>query len=111
MAVNGKAATKGAVIAVSTLRRSGGRPSTSWHSSTTPRVPTLLLEFGARSVVEGRGDDVSEDKVADFRKAVQATDGEGIAFSWIEWADKPMRDAAMEKMVKDERGDTGDYAE
>ena len=54
---------------------------------------------------------MSEDKVADFRKAVQATDGEGIAFSWIEWADKPMRDAAMEKMVKDERGDTGDYAE
>ncbi len=48
-------------------------------------------------MVEGWGDDVSEGKVTDFRKAVQAKDGEDIVFSWIEWADKPTRDAAMER--------------
>lgn len=32
-----------------------------------------------------------------------AKDGEDIMFNWVEWADKPTRGAAMEKMMKDER--------
>jgi uncharacterized protein YbaA (DUF1428 family) len=66
-------------------------------------IDALFLEFGALRVVEGWGDDVSHGKVTDFYRAVQATEGEAIVFSWIEWPDKATRDAAMEKMQSDER--------
>jgi len=63
----------------------------------------LSLEFGATRVVESWGDDVPEGKVTDFRRAVQATADETIVFSWIEWPDKPTREAGMEKMRSDPR--------
>lgn len=65
----------------------------------------LFLEYGATRVVEGWGDDVPEGKQTDFRRAVQAQDGESVVFSWVEWPDKATRDAAMEKMMKDPRMD------
>jgi uncharacterized protein YbaA (DUF1428 family) len=66
-------------------------------------VDALFLEFGAIRVVEGWGDDISHGKVTDFFRAVQATEGETIVFSWIEWPDKATRDAGMEKLQSDER--------
>ncbi|HYE43785.1 MAG TPA: DUF1428 domain-containing protein [Caulobacteraceae bacterium] len=63
----------------------------------------IFREFGATGVVENWGDDVPEGKVTDFRRAVQATADETIAFSWISWPDKATRDAGWEKMMKDER--------
>ena len=65
----------------------------------------LFLEYGATRVVEGWGDDVPDGKQTDFRRAVQAQDGESVVFSWVEWPDKATRDAAMEKMMKDPRMD------
>ncbi len=66
-------------------------------------VDALFLEFGANRVVEGWGDDVNHGTLTDFYRAVQAPADETIVFSWIEWPDKPTRDAAMAKMMADER--------
>jgi uncharacterized protein YbaA (DUF1428 family) len=61
----------------------------------------MFLELGALRVVEGWGDDVPDGKLTDFRRAVQATADETVAFSWVEWPDKATRDAAMKKMRED----------
>src|SRR5690606_22603052 len=65
----------------------------------------MFIEFGAIRVIECWGDDVPDGKVTDFRRAVQAKEGESVVFSWIEWPDKATRDAGMEKMMKDPRMD------
>ena len=58
-------------------------------------------EYGAVRVVEAWGDDVRDDKVINFKKAVRAEPGENVVFSWIEWPGKATRNAAWEKMMKD----------
>ena len=63
----------------------------------------IFVEYGAIRVVECWGDDVPDGKVTDFRRAVQATQGESVVFSWVEWPDKATRDAGMEKFMKDPR--------
>lgn len=63
---------------------------------------SVFLELGALRVVECWGDAVPEGKVTDFRRAVQAKEGESVVFSWIEWPDKATRDAAMAKMQRGE---------
>ena len=64
---------------------------------------SLFLEHGATRVIECWGDDVPEGKVTDFRRSVQATDGETVCFSWIEWPDKATRDAGMKSVMEDPR--------
>ncbi len=59
----------------------------------------MFIEMGATRIVECWGDDVPEGKTTDFRMAVKAEPGEAVLFSWIEWPDKPTRDAAMAKMM------------
>ena len=65
----------------------------------------MFLELGAIRVVETWGDDVPDGKLTDFRRAVQATGEETVAFSWVEWPDKATRDAGMKKMMDDPRMD------
>lgn len=65
------------------------------------RNDRFFLEHGATRVVEGWGDDLPEGKLTDFRRSVQAKDGEAVAFSWIEWPDRATRDAAMKAMEGD----------
>ncbi|MBK1615630.1 RNA signal recognition particle [Rubrivivax gelatinosus] len=60
-------------------------------------LDAMFIELGATRVVECWGDDVKPGKLTDFRRAVQASDDETVAFSWIEWPDKATRDAAMAK--------------
>ncbi|MFC4728334.1 DUF1428 domain-containing protein [Coralloluteibacterium thermophilus] len=86
----------GCVIAVPTRNRDAFVA----HART---ADALFLEFGALRVVECWGDDVPEGRQTDFRRAVQAKDGETVVFSWIEWPDKATRDAGMERMMKDPR--------
>lgn len=58
-----------------------------------------FMEWGATRILECWEDDVPDGKVTDFRRAVQASDGEAVVFSWIEWPDKATRDAGMQKMM------------
>ena len=62
------------------------------------RVDSLFIELGALRVVECWGDDVPDGKVTDFRRAVQATADETVAFAFIEWPDRATRDAGMRRM-------------
>jgi uncharacterized protein YbaA (DUF1428 family) len=64
---------------------------------------SLFIELGAIRVIEAWGDDVPDGKVTDFRRAVQATGEETVAFSWVEWPDKATRDAGWAKVMQDER--------
>ncbi|NNM78681.1 DUF1428 domain-containing protein [Sphingomonas sp. ID1715] len=60
---------------------------------------TMFKEMGALRIVECWQDDVPDGKVTDFRRSVQAQQGESVVFSWIEWPDKATRDAAFAKMM------------
>ena len=60
---------------------------------------SVFMELGATRIVECWSDDVPHGKVTDFYRAVQAKDDEAVVFSWIEWPDKPTRDAGMKKMM------------
>ena len=59
----------------------------------------VFMDLGAIRILECWEDDVPDGKVTDFRRAVQATADEAVVFSWIEWPDKPTRDAGMKKMM------------
>lgn len=65
----------------------------------------MFIELGALRIVECWGDDVPEGKTTDFRMAVKAEADEDVLFSWIEWPDKPTRDAAFARMTDPENTD------
>ena len=54
-------------------------------------------------MVEAIADDVPKGEVTDYYRAINAEDGETVAFSFIEWPDKATRDAAWPKVMEDER--------
>jgi uncharacterized protein YbaA (DUF1428 family) len=63
----------------------------------------LFAEFGATRLLEAWEDDVPDGKVTDFRRAVQAKEGEKVVFSWFEYPSREARDAATAKMMEDPR--------
>lgn len=65
----------------------------------------MFIERGAIRVIECWEDDVPDGKLTDFRRAVQATEDEAVAFSWIEWPDKETRDKAFAWMMDPENKD------
>jgi uncharacterized protein YbaA (DUF1428 family) len=67
------------------------------------KMARLFQEKGALRIVDGWGADVPDGKVTDFKRAVQAKDGETVIFGWIEWPDKPTRDAGMGALMQDQR--------
>lgn len=67
------------------------------------KAAPIFAEYGATRVVEAWGDDVPNGKRTDFRRAVEAGDGERVVFSWIAWPNKETRDAGWAKMMGDER--------
>jgi len=67
------------------------------------KVARLFQEKGALRVVDGWGIDVPDGKVTDFKRAVQAKEGETVIFGWIEWPDKATRNAGMGALMHDPR--------
>jgi uncharacterized protein YbaA (DUF1428 family) len=68
----------------------------------TEGVP-LFREYGARRQMEAWDDDVQDGKTTDFRRAVKATAGEKIVFSWHEYESKAAAEAANRKIMTDPR--------
>lgn len=66
-------------------------------------VLPLLRDYGLLRMVDAWQDDVPKGEVTDYFKAAQATEDEAIVFSWFEWPSKEVRDAGVEKMMKDPR--------
>lgn len=73
------------------------------------RADGVFMEHGAKRILECWEEDVPPGKVTDFFGAVDAKEGESVAFSWIEWDDKETRDrmySSMEEISKsDDRFD------
>ena len=67
------------------------------------KAAAALKEHGAMRVVDTWGDDVPDGKLTDFKGAVQATGDEKIAYCWIEWPSKDVRDKSWEKLMTDPR--------
>ena len=65
------------------------------------KAATKFKQHGALRVVEAWGDDIPDGTVTDYKRAVHATDGENIVYSYVEWPDKPTRDSAWEKVMAD----------
>ncbi|MGA0595679.1 DUF1428 domain-containing protein [Enterovirga sp. CN4-39] len=63
----------------------------------------IFLEHGASRVVECWGDDVPDGKLTDFRRAVNAEEGEVVVFSWVEWPSREARDTGNRKIMEDPR--------
>lgn len=66
------------------------------HAST---ADAAFLDYGATRIFENWGANVTAGKTTDFLRAVDAKDDETVLFSWIEWPDKPTRDAAYAKVM------------
>ncbi len=63
----------------------------------------IFLDIGVKRHFEAWDSDVSEGKVTDFRKAVDAKPDEKVVFAWFEYPDRATRDAANAKMMSDPR--------
>jgi uncharacterized protein YbaA (DUF1428 family) len=63
----------------------------------------LFKEYGCVEIVESWEDNVPVGKYTDFRRAVDARDGEKIVFTWQVWPDKATLEAAEARMQNDER--------
>ena len=63
----------------------------------------LFKELGCLEIVESWEDNVPSGRYTDFRRAVDAKEGEKIVFSWQVWPSRAALDAAEEKMHRDPR--------
>jgi uncharacterized protein YbaA (DUF1428 family) len=64
------------------------------------RMGALFHDNGALRVVDAWGEDVSDGEVTDYNRATHRQDGETVVYSWIEWPDKAVRDAAWGKLME-----------
>jgi len=63
----------------------------------------LFRDYGCLEIVEAWEDNVPTGRYTDFRRAVDAKDGERIVFSWQVWPDKATLEAAEARMRDDVR--------
>lgn len=63
----------------------------------------FFAEYGAQRTVEGWGENVPRGETTDMYRGVDATDGENVVFSWIEWDSEEAYWKAHDSMGEDER--------
>ena len=63
----------------------------------------VFKEHGALKLVECWGVDVPDGETTSFKMAVKLQEGEVVVFSWIVWPSKEVADAAMQKVMEDDR--------
>jgi uncharacterized protein YbaA (DUF1428 family) len=63
------------------------------------KMDEIFVKAGATRVVDCLGDDVPHGKLTDFFRAVQITADEKVAFGWVEWPSKQVRDEAWQKLM------------
>jgi uncharacterized protein YbaA (DUF1428 family) len=63
-------------------------------------VADRFIANGAGRVTDGWGVDVPDGKTTDFKRAVDAQEGETVVFGWVEWPDKATRDAGMGALME-----------
>ena len=61
----------------------------------------IFKSYGCIEIVESWEDFVPDGKKTDFRRAVDAKEGEKIVFTWQIWPDKASLDAAETRMHED----------
>ncbi|BFM12385.1 DUF1428 domain-containing protein [Simiduia litorea] len=64
-------------------------------------MAAALKKLGALSVVDTWGDDVPEGELTSFPMAVKKKDDETVAFSWVIWPSKEVRDAGWQAAMDD----------
>jgi len=79
---------------------SGNKESYRSHAQAMAQV---FKEHGALEVVDSWGDDVPEGKLTSFPMAVKREEGETVAFGWITWPSRAVRDEAWKKVMEDPR--------
>jgi uncharacterized protein YbaA (DUF1428 family) len=67
------------------------------------QTAALFREYGATRVADYWGDDVPDGKVTDYKGAVKTQDGETVAYGWVEWPSKTVRDEAWKKLESEPR--------
>lgn len=87
---------EGFLLAVPTANRDAYRE----HAAA---AAPMLKDFGVVRMVETWGDDVPRGERNDLWGAVQAGRDETVVFSWFEYPDRRVRDAAGERMMSDPR--------
>ena len=70
------------------------------HAKETAEV---FKQNGATRVVECWGDDVPTGKTTSFPQAVKLEPNETVAFSWVAWPSRTVRDTGMKKAMEDPR--------
>ena len=72
------------------------------YQALAQRMAGKFKEYGAVRVLEAWGDDVPNGEMTDYRRAVQAQDGEEVVYSYIQWPDKATRDAGWARMMAED---------
>jgi uncharacterized protein YbaA (DUF1428 family) len=67
------------------------------------KAAKVFFEYGATRDIEAWGVDVPDGKVTDFKRSVQAEDGESVVFSFLQWPDEQTRNEGWKKVMEDER--------
>lgn len=63
----------------------------------------VFKEFGALKAVDTWGDDINDGEITSFPMAVKKQENETVAFSWMIWPSKDVRDAGWQSAMEDPR--------
>lgn len=66
------------------------------------RMAPIFQAHGALRVVEAWADDTADGTLTDYNRATHKQADESVVYAWIEWPDKPARDAAWASIMADD---------